>query len=286
MKELVVISGKGGTGKTTLLGSFAALAARTMLSDCDVDAPDLYLLLHPEISEQQEYRAGRVAVISDGHCIRCGRCREVCRFQAITPAFQVEPLNCEGCSACRIVCPAGAIELEERVAGDWFQGVTTFGPMVYARLRPAEENSGKLVALVRKEARIRAEREGIELLLTDGPPGIGCPVIASLGNADLALIVTEPTPSGIHDLERILGVCTHFQVPAMVGVNKYDLNQKLDEEIRNYCARTNIFVTESIPFDESVSRAILKGSPLVEYDSGPASTAIRLVWQQVLQRIA
>jgi MinD superfamily P-loop ATPase len=281
MKELVVISGKGGTGKTTLLGSFAALAGRSVLADCDVDAPDLYLLLHPEISEQEEFRAGKLAVIDADRCTRCGRCLEVCRFEAITPDLNVETLNCEGCGACRVVCPAEAVGLVERTAGDWFQGQTRYGPMVYARLRPAEENSGKLVVLVRKEARAWAEREGIGLLLTDGPPGIGCPVIASLGNADLALVVTEPTPSGIHDLERALTLCRHFRVRALVCVNKFDLNPSLDRQVREYCARSQIAVTESIPFGDSVPRAIGQGLPLVEFDHGPASRAVTAVWGQV-----
>jgi len=283
MKELVVISGKGGTGKTTILASFAALAGRSVLADCDVDAPDLHLLLHPKIHAQAEFRAGQVAHIDEERCLQCGRCREVCRFGAITPEFSVEPLDCEGCGACRVVCPAEAIELRERVAGTWFRGQTKYGPMVYARLRPAEENSGKLVALVRKEARVQAERDGIELLLTDGPPGIGCPVIASLGNADLALVVTEPTPSGIHDLERVLTLCRHFRVPAMVCVNKFDLNPGLDDDIRAFCAQAQVAVTASIPFDESVTRAIQQGVPLVEYDRGAASRAVAVIWEQLQQ---
>jgi len=285
MKELVVISGKGGTGKTTILASFAALAGRSVLADCDVDAPDLHLLLHPKIHAQAEFRAGQVAHIDEERCLQCGRCREVCRFGAITPEFSVEPLDCEGCGACRVVCPAEAIELRERVAGTWFRGQTKYGPMVYARLRPAEENSGKLVALVRKEARVQAERDGIELLLTDGPPGIGCPVIASLGNADLALVVTEPTPSGIHDLERVLTLCRHFRVPAMVCVNKFDLNPSLDRQVREYCARSQIAVTESIPFDESVTKAIQQGVPLVEFNHGPASQAVSAVWHQIMAKL-
>jgi len=281
VKELVVISGKGGTGKTTLLASFAALAGRSVLADCDVDAPDLYLLAHPEIQSQEEFRAGNVAAINRERCTRCGRCLEVCRFEAITSDFAVEPLDCEGCGACRVVCPAEAVELRERVAGDWFRGQTKYGPMVYAQLRPAEENSGKLVVLVRKEACALTERDGINLILTDGPPGIGCPVIASLGNADLALVVTEPTPSGLHDLERALALCRHFRVPAMVCVNKFDLNPGLDKQVREFCARTRIAVTESIPFDESVPKAISQGVPLVEFNHGPARRAIEAVWEEV-----
>ena len=286
MKELVVISGKGGTGKTTILASFAALAGRAVLADCDVDAPDLYLLLHPEINHQEEFRGGQLAVIDQERCLRCGRCREVCRFEAITPGFSVEPLDCEGCGACRVVCAADAVSLHERLAGDWFRGQTKYGPMVYARLRPAEENSGRLVALVRKEARAQAERDGTELLLTDGPPGIGCPVIATLGNAHLALIVTEPTPSGIHDLERAVGLCRHFRVPAAVCVNKSDLNLDSVDEIRAFCERSQATMTASIPFDESVTKAIQQGVPLVEFSHGPASQAVSSVWHQVMAKLA
>jgi len=285
MRELVVVSGKGGTGKTTILASFAALAGRSVLADCDVDAPDLYLLLHPEISYQEEFRGGQLAVINQERCLRCGRCREVCRFEAITPEFCVEPLDCEGCGACRVVCAADAVSLHERLAGDWFRGQTKYGPMVYARLRPAEENSGRLVALVRKEARAQAERDGTELLLTDGPPGIGCPVIATLGNAHLALIVTEPTPSGIHDLERAVGLCRHFRVPAAVCVNKSDLNLDLVDEINAFCARSQATMTASIPFDESVTKAIQRGVPLVEFNHGPASQAVSVVWYQVMAKL-
>jgi MinD superfamily P-loop ATPase len=281
VKELVVISGKGGTGKTTLVASFAALAGRSAVADCDVDAPDLYLLLHPDVQTQEKFRGGQVAVIDEEYCTQCGRCREVCRFQAVRPELAIDPLGCEGCGVCRVVCPAEAIELRERVAGDWFRGLTKYGPMVYARLRPAQENSGKLVTFVRREARAWAERAGIALLLTDGPPGIGCPVIATLGNADLALVVTEPTPSGVHDLARALSLCRHFRTPAMVCVNKFDLNPKLNEEIRSFCAQSQVAVTESTPFDESVTKAIQQGLPLVQFDHGPASRAVDAVWQQV-----
>ncbi len=281
MKELVVISGKGGTGKTTVVASFAALAGRSVLADCDVDAPDLHLLLHPEATHSEEFRGGYLALINHDRCSGCGRCREVCRFDAISPDFAVDALDCEGCGACRVVCPMHGVELRERVAGDWFRGRTRYGPMVYARLRPAEENSGKLVALVRREARSWAEREGLGLLLSDGPPGIGCPVIASLGGATLALIVTEPTPSGLHDLDRALALCRHFGVPAMVCVNKFDLNPDLDRQVRDLCAQGGMAVTDSIPFDESVPAAIAEGVPLVEYCEGPAARAITAVWQQI-----
>lgn len=286
MKELVVISGKGGTGKTTLLASFAALArGSVVISDCDVDAPDLHLLLHPVIERQEEFRAGQVATVDPQRCNHCGRCLEVCRFGAISAGFAIDPLDCEGCGACQVVCPTEAARLEPRIAGDWFRGRTDYGPMIYARLRPAQENSGRLVALVRQEARAAAAQRGIDLLLTDGPPGIGCPVIASVGNADLALVVTEPTPSGVHDLKRALALCRHFGVAAMVCVNKFDLNPELEQAVRDFCAADGIGVTASIPFDESVPRAIAQGVPLVEFDRCAASHEVRALWRQVKRRL-
>jgi MinD superfamily P-loop ATPase len=285
MKELVVISGKGGTGKTSVLASCAALAGRSMIADCDVDAADLHLLLHPQQQSQEEFWAGRLAAIDLARCVHCGLCRDNCRFGAITPSFIVSGLDCEGCGACRLVCPVGAIALEEARAGDWFRGETKYGPMVYARLRPAAENSGKLVAQVRKTARAWAAQAGLELLLTDGPPGIGCPVISSLGNADLALVVTEPTVSGLHDLTRVLDLCTHFRVPALVCINKADLYPPAAQEIGALCRARNVAMTAPIPFDPAASRAIQAGRPLVEYDAGAASQALQAVWAQVQRHL-
>lgn len=285
MRELVVISGKGGTGKTTVLASFAALAGGSVLADCDVDAPDLYLLLHPQVDRQEEFRAGWLAGIDADACTSCGRCREACRFGAITPDLQVVEADCEGCGACQATCPAGAVELRERVAGDWYRGLTAYGPMVYARLRPAEENSGKLVALVRREAKAWAERAGQQLLLTDGPPGIGCPVIAAVGGADLALLVAEPTPSGSHDVARAVQLCAHFQVPAMVCVNKFDLNPTLARQIEAQCELAGVPATAAIPFDEAVPQAIRQGVPLVEHSADRAATAVRAAWEQVRARL-
>ena len=285
MKELVVIRGKGGTGKTTVLASFAALAGGSVLADCDVDAPDLYLLLHPQVDHQEEFRAGYMAAIDPAVCTACGRCREVCRFDAISADLQVVEADCEGCGACEVVCPVGAVELLERVAGDWYRGLTPYGPMVYARLRPAEENSGKLVALVRREAKAAAEQTGRQMVLTDGPPGIGCPVIAAVGGADLALLVTEPTPSGSHDVARAVQLCAHFQVPAMVCVNKRDLNPALAGQIEAHCEQAGVPATPGIPFDEAVPQAIRQGVPLVEHSAGPAACAVKAVWEQVRARL-
>jgi len=224
MKEVVVLSGKGGTGKTSLVGSFAAIAQSKVLADCDVDAADLHLLLNPEQKEENEFWSGQVAVIDGEKCTECGLCQELCYFHAISD-FKVDPVSCEGCGFCYHACPDKAITMTECLSGHWFVSQTRYGPLVHARLGIAEENSGKLVAVVRQNARSIAERENHEYIITDGPPGIGCPVISSLSGTDLALLVTEPTLSGIHDLERVLGVCRHFGVPALVCVNKYDINE-------------------------------------------------------------
>jgi len=211
MKEVVILSGKGGTGKTSIVGSFAAIAKNKVMADCDVDAADLHLLLAPSVKEEKEFRSGQVAVIDEEKCTQCGLCQDVCRFDAITD-FEVDPISCEGCGFCSHICPVEAISMKESLSGFWFTSNTKYGPLVHARLGIAQENSGKLVALVRQRAKEIAESDGLDYIISDGPPGIGCPVISSLSGANLALLVTEPTLSGIHDLERVLGVCHHFGI--------------------------------------------------------------------------
>jgi MinD superfamily P-loop ATPase len=211
MKQITVISGKGGTGKTTILASLAALVKRAVLVDADVDAADLHLLLKPQVRRREPFVASQVALIDPEKCDPCGKCAEACRFEAIRD-LQVDPISCEGCGVCFHVCPRGAILMKEVQSGEWFISQTRYGPMVHAKLGVAQENSGKLVTLVRKEAQRIAREGGYPLILIDGPPGIGCPVIASLGGVDAVLVVTEPSLSGIHDLERVLGVSRHFQV--------------------------------------------------------------------------
>ena len=218
MKEIVILSGKGGTGKTTIVGSFAALAERKVLADCDVDAADLYLLLSPSRKQKSEFWSGQVAVINEEKCTQCDLCQELCRFDAIID-FKIDPVSCEGCGFCSHICPVEAITMRENMAGHWFISETKYGPLVHARLGIAQENSGKLVAVVRQQAKKIAENEGADLIISDGPPGIGCPVISSLSGVSLALLVTEPTLSGMHDLERVLGVCHHFGIPALVCIN-------------------------------------------------------------------
>jgi MinD superfamily P-loop ATPase len=284
MKEVVVLSGKGGTGKTSLVGSFAALAENKVLVDGDVDAADLHLLLRPAVREEHEFWSGQTALIDGDKCTGCGLCQEMCRFKAITD-FRVDAFSCEGCGFCAHICPARAITMKENLAGQWFISTTGYGDLVHARLGIAQENSGKLVALVRQQARELAEKQKVEYIITDGPPGIGCPVISSLTGASLALLVTEPTLSGIHDLERVFDVCRHFQVPALVCINKYNINEDNTRRIEKYCRAQGSDVIAKIPFDNVFTEAMVLGLPVVNYSDGTVSRLIRSLWQNVADRL-
>ncbi len=284
MKEVVILSGKGGTGKTSIVGSFAALAQSKVLADCDVDAADLHLLLNPSIKEENEFWSGQVAVIDDKECTQCGLCQDVCRFGAIND-FKVDPISCEGCGFCLHICPAEAITMKESLSGHWFISDTKYGRLLHARLGIAQENSGKLVALVRQEAKQIGERDGLSYIISDGPPGIGCPVISSLSGANLALLVTEPTLSGIHDLERVLGVCHHFGIPALVCINKYDVNEDNTRQIERYCQNQGVEVAAKIPFDNVVTEAIVQGLPVVEYSQGKVTQEIESLWQHITRAL-
>jgi MinD superfamily P-loop ATPase len=285
MKELVVLSGKGGTGKTSIAGSLAVLAEDKVLADCDVDAADLHLLLEPVTRQKHQFWSGQVAVIDEEKCTQCGLCQELCRFKAIED-FRVDPVSCEGCGFCHRICPEEAITMEENLSGHWFISDTRYGPLVHARLGIAQENSGKLVALVRQQAKEMAEKQGASYIISDGPPGIGCPVISSLSGAHLALLVTEPTLSGIHDLERVLGVCHHFGVPALACINKYDINEENTRQIEDYCLEQGVEVAARIPFDNVVTEAMVKGQPVVEYSHNSVSREIRSLWQNISERLA
>jgi len=280
MKEVVVLSGKGGTGKTSIVGSFAAIAQNKVMADCDVDAADLHLLLNPSVKEKHEFRSGQVAVIDNDKCIECDLCQNICRFDAIHD-YSVDAVSCEGCGFCSRICPVEAITMNECKAGDWFINDTKHGPLVNARLGIAQENSGKLVALVRQKAKELAEKNGLDYVISDGPPGIGCPVISSLSGVNLALIVTEPTLSGIHDMERVLDVCKHFGVPAMVCINKYDINDVNTIAINDYCRENGIEVAAMIPFDNAVTEAMVKGVSVVEYSDGRVAREIKSLWQNI-----
>jgi len=285
MKEVVVLSGKGGTGKTSIVGSFAALAKSKVVVDCDVDAADLHLLLQPVTREKHEFWSGQVAFIDKQRCTECGICQDLCRFAAIKN-FMVDPVSCEGCGLCSHVCPEEAVTMGENLAGQWFVSDTSCGSLVHARLGIAQENSGKLVALVRQQARQIAEKEGASYIISDGPPGIGCPVISSLSGANLALLVAEPTLSGIHDLERVLGVCHHFGVKALVCINKYDINEDNTRQIEGYCSSQGVEVASRIPFDNVVTRAMVQGVSVVEYGDNAVSRQIDLLWQSVVNLLA
>jgi len=281
MKEIVVLSGKGGTGKTSIVASFASLAQSKVLADCDVDAADLHLLLKPQAKEEKEFWSGQTAFIDEDKCTECGLCQELCRFGAIKD-FKVDPLSCEGCGFCYQVCPVDAITMKDSMSGHSFISETKYGYLCHARLGIAQENSGKLVALVRQDAKLIAERENLDYIITDGPPGIGCPVISSLSGASLALLVTEPTLSGIHDLERVIGVCRHFGVPVLVCVNKYDLNEENTYRIESYCGDEGIELAARIPFDNVMTEAIVQGLPVVEYsDNSKVTQQIKKLWQVI-----
>jgi len=281
MKEVVVLSGKGGTGKTSIVASFASLAKSKVMVDCDVDAADLYLLLQPVSQQRQEFWSGQKAVIDLDRCTQCGICQEVCRLDAITDEFQIDPISCEGCGFCCQVCPEEAITMQENLSGHWFISETRYGPLVHARLGVAQENSGKLVALVRQKTKLVAEKRGLDYIISDGPPGIGCPVISSISGVNSAVIVTEPTLSGMHDLDRVIGVCHHFTVPVIVCINKYDLNEDNSHQIESYCYNQGIEVASKIPFDNVVTEALVQGLPVVEYSQNNVSRQIEALWRDI-----
>ncbi len=285
VKELVVISGKGGTGKTSLTASFAVLADSPVLADCDVDAADLHLILAPRVRERNEFRCGNEAVIRSSDCTRCGKCLELCRFGAIVRGgdeepYAVDPVACEGCGVCVRFCPVQAIDFPESLSGEWMVSETRCGPMVHARLGVAAENSGKLVSTVRREARRLAEENGSCLVIVDGPPGIGCPVIASMTGTSQALVVTEPTVSGEHDLERVLKLARHFDIPAWVCVNKWDLNPAIAERIEALALRAGAKIAGRIRYDRGVTLAQMQEKAVVETDA-PSADDIRCVWESL-----
>ncbi len=296
MKQLVVLSGKGGTGKTTVAAALAHLASREMpvvLADADVDAANLELVLDPAQQEEHDFMGGQIAIIDPEKCTACGACYGVCRFDAVlrpseTPfnyAYRVDPLACEGCASCFYQCPEEAIRMEEQQAGRWFRSATRFGPLFHAHLFAGQENSGKLVTLVKQQGRLLGMDTGAELLLVDGPPGIGCPVISASAGADLALHVVEPTVSGVHDLERILGTTDHFGVPSLVAINKADLNPARAGQIEAFCVEQGIEVVGRIPYDTVVTEAMVQGRPVTDYTGGAVTEAMRRIWEQVKERL-
>jgi MinD superfamily P-loop ATPase len=284
LKQIAIVSGKGGTGKTSIVASLAALAqGRAVVADCDVDAPDLHLILKPEIREKREFYGIKMASIDQSKCTSCGSCEEHCRFGAVS-GQEIDPLLCEGCGVCYLVCPADAISMRDRHSGYAFISDTRFGPLVHAELFPGEEASGKLVAMVREMARDLAESRKLELVLIDGSPGIGCPVIASLTGSDLAVVVTEPTISGAHDLDRILGVVDHFGIKPLVCINKFDLNPDAALQIEEHCRKWGAKVIGRIPFHPSVVEAMVRGQAVVEMN-GPVADSIGKLWEQLQKEL-
>jgi len=281
MKELVIVSGKGGTGKTTLTAAFAALANEKVIADTDVDAPDLHLVLSPQIKHEEPFKGGHYAVIDKEKCIQCGECRELCRFNAINEEFEINPIDCEGCGVCVYFCPEKAIDFPQRICGKWFISETRFGPMVHAQLDIGQENSGLLATLVRQQAKILAEDYKYDLIITDGPPGVGCPAIATMTGASVVMIVTEPSPSGLHDLKRVWQLAfKHFGIPCLVCINKFDLNFTMSEEIETFCKENEIPLIGKIPFDPKVTDAIVQGKTIIEARASVASLVAQ-IWERI-----
>lgn len=281
MKELVIISGKGGTGKTSLMAALASLAKDKVLCDADVDAADLHLITAPVVKERHDFQGGRTAIIRNDECTQCGLCQDLCRWDAVSDDFEVDAIACEGCGVCVYFCPEKAIDFPLDTCGEWFISETALGPLVHARLGIAQENSGKLVSLVRQEARKIAERKGLGLILTDGPPGVGCPVIAAIGGAAGVLIVTEPTVSGKHDMERVVLLAAHFKVPAMVCVNKFDLNLDQSQAIEKFAKSKNVIILGRIPFDPIFTKSMVHGQTIFEYQrQSEAGAAIKQIWEK------
>jgi MinD superfamily P-loop ATPase len=283
MREVVIVSGKGGTGKTSVVGSLASLLEHKVAADCDVDAANLNLLLKGKVNDSYEFVAGHKATINPDACTDCGRCREVCRIDAISPDYVVDTLSCEGCGACYFLCPSNAVSFDETLCGHYYAAETCKGDaVVFAELLPGSENSGKLVSMVRTKAREIAENRGIDFVLIDGPPGIGCPVISSLTGASLAVVVTEPTMTGVHDLERVLSLARHFDIRTAVVVNKGDINPFFTENIRSFCRDRQIDFLGSIPYEPMIIEAQRQGKTVLEFAPDcPASIEIQRVFNKL-----
>lgn len=289
MKEIVIISGKGGTGKTSVAVALATVASRTVIADCDVDAADVHLIMKPVVEHREDFYSGIKAMIDPNLCISCGLCRKVCRFHAISKtdaAYKVDPLDCEGCGYCFHVCPVQAISLPEQNVGQCYVSQSKLkSSMVHARLGIGADNSGKLVAKVKKDARELASRTCMNYVLVDGSPGIGCPVISSLSGADYVLLVTEPTVSGLSDLQRVWQLTAQFQMPAGCIINKADLNIQIRDQIRDYLSQNGIKLIDELPYDEDFSQAITNGQSLVEYAPQKWQQRFTQIWSELTREI-
>ena len=281
MKQLTIISGKGGTGKTTIAAAFASLAENAVMADCDVDAADLHLILKPELQKTFDFSGMKIAVKNSDLCTECGECLAHCRFGAIDEDYNVIEQRCEGCAVCEYVCPEDAINMMDRQSGFAYISTTRFGPMAHAVLNTAEEASGKLVSMVRNNAKELAENDNKDLIIIDGPPGIGCPVIAAIAGVDLVLVVTEPTISGAHDLKRILGVAEHFKIQCVVCINKCDINTDQSKTIQKYCQVNDIPVVGLIPYDEAFTKAMIHEQTIIEFSDNGLSDTLRCIWEKI-----
>lgn len=285
MKQIVVISGKGGTGKTSIVGGLAATGMSMVLADCDVDAPDLHLLLKPRIKSTVDFMSGELPTIDRESCLECGLCRSHCRFSAITEEFEILPEHCEGCGVCEFVCPANAVTMLPRKCGVQHESLTRFGSMVHAALDIGQENSGKLVTSVRSAAKQLAESEGAEILLVDGSPGVGCPVIASLTDTDACVLVSEPTISAVHDMKRVLKLLKHFRIPGLILMNKVGINADIEAEIRTLCETENLPIIGELPYDTRFTKAQIEELTAPEYDSELFEHKFRDIWVKILYAI-
>lgn len=292
MKQVTVISGKGGTGKTTLTAAFASLAENAVIADCDVDAADMHLILKPRILEKEDYCGLEIAKIDPELCTECGKCREYCRYGAVTENLEIDPYTCEGCAVCTVVCPEKAVSMEKRISGQAFSSETRFGPMAHAQLGIGEEASGKLVSVVRNNAGKLAEQYHRHLIIIDGPPGTGCSAIAAITGTDLVLVVSEPTVSGIHDLKRVLELTLHFMIPAVVCINKYNINEENTRLIEKFCTEAEVPVLGRLPYNDIATKAMLQEKTLIEYannselaDEYEFANKVREIWAEIKNRL-
>jgi MinD superfamily P-loop ATPase len=286
--EVAVVSGKGGTGKTVFTSSLARLLDSKVMADCDVDAPDLHLLLNPEIARVEQFSGGKIATVDPNRCTGCGECMRRCRFDAIIEEddpggrrYRVDDIACEGCAVCYYACPAEAVEMSDKVNGRWFISDTDFGPFVHACLDPASENSGKLVSVVRKQARQIANDRGLRFIIVDGPPGIGCPVISSIAGSQLVIVVTEPTVSGLHDCERVVKLARHFGIRVAAVINKYDINLGATGEAETFFEDKNVALLGKIPFGTEVGRSLAAGKLVVDDADSPVARGLRAVGDEL-----
>ena len=285
MKQIVIISGKGGTGKTVITGALAALVDNKIIVDCDVDAPDLHLLLNPDVKERHIFKSGYFAVIDKDRCLKCKKCQNLCRFEAINNDLIVDLIACEGCKFCRYLCPADAIILQEKMSGEWFVSETRYGRFLHAKLGIVEANSGKLIALLREKAVAVAENEHSDWIIIDGSPGIGCPVIAGISGANCAVVVTEPTLSGLHDAKRVIQVARHFKIPVKIIINKYDLNAEMTKNIEQYCIDNKILLVGTIPFDQTIANSIVHKKTIMESSNMMLRDLIKQIWNNIIENI-